>query len=185
MTMVANDYRTISMEEKLEKSKEIEKGETIEKQKTQLLELELAEPKIEKEQEITRSFNVVQGGRSVADKGVPAAKEDISSEQMAETDMDKRMEQFRMIMNDIIGEALRDNNKELAKDVGTDVSERVIKEMDFMMRSQQEEEEKRYRKLDETIRNCQRSRQEAAAAEESTKKKKRKIFSFRKSGKQV
>ncbi len=185
MTMVANDYRTISMEEKLEKSKEIEKGETIEKQKTQLLELELAEPKIEKEQEITRSFNVVQGGRSVADKGVPAAKEDISSEQVAETDMDKRMEQFRMIMNDIIGEALRDNNKELAKDVGTDVSERVIKEMDFMMRSQQEEEEKRYRKLDETIRNCQRSRQEAAAAEESTKKKKRKIFSFRKSGKQV
>lgn len=169
-----------------------EAAEEHEEAKVQLLELELAEPKTEKEQEMPRPFNVVQGGRSGIEKGasIPKensiAKENLSGGQVAETDLDGRMAQFRMIMNDIIGEALRDNNKVLAKNVGIDVSERVIKEVDFMMRSQQEEEEKRYRKLDETIRNYQRSRQEAAAAaEESTKKKKRRIFSFRKSEKRI
>lgn len=105
--------------------------------------------------------------------------EPVEEAEVAEPEMDGRMEQFRMIMSDIIGQALRENNKELARDVSGGVSEAVLKEMDFMIRSQQEEEEERYRKLDETIRSCQRSRQEAAAAREDARKKKG-LFSLHK-----
>lgn len=105
--------------------------------------------------------------------------EPVEEAEVAEPEMDGRMEQFRMIMSDIIGQALRENNKELARDVSGGVSEAVLKEMDFMLRSQQEEEEERYRKLDETIRSCQRSRQEAAAAREDARKK-RGLFSLHK-----
>jgi xanthine/CO dehydrogenase XdhC/CoxF family maturation factor len=90
------------------------------------------------------------------------------------------MEQFRIIMGDIIGEALRENNEKLAKNVGGCVSEQVISEMNDMMHSQQQQEEERYRKLDEAIRSYQKSRHEAAASQESVKKRKHGWFSIKK-----
>lgn len=68
-----------------------------------------------------------------------------------------RMSQFQEIMNTIVGQALRVNNPELAAATSDQVSERVIKEMDYLMRVRESQEEERFKKLDETIRNMQKN----------------------------
>lgn len=82
--------------------------------------------------------------------------------------------QFKRIMNNIIMDALRENNQELSKAVSTTVSESVLKEMDYMMRMKEEREEERFKRLDDSIRSKQRARKEVSATKE--KKRKRKLF---------
>lgn len=67
----------------------------------------------------------------------------------------------------------------ISNQVSLKVTERVVKEMDYMMRENEEREEERFRKLDEAIRTKQKANAEAAAAlneEEKRKKKKKKLF---------
>lgn len=92
-----------------------------------------------------------------------------------------KMEQFQEIMTRIIGKALEANNRSLtgaiSNEVSDKVSERVIKQMDYVMRENEEREEERFRKLDEAIRIRQKANAEAAAtAEENRRKKKKKLF---------
>lgn len=63
-----------------------------------------------------------------------------------------KMEQFRALMSGIVKEALAENNQALGKEVGENVGDRVLKEMNYLMREQDEQEEERFRKLDEAIR---------------------------------
>ena len=85
-----------------------------------------------------------------------------------------KLDQFQVIMNNIITSALKENNKELSESISVTVSDSVIKEMDYLIRIKEEREEERFKKLDETIRTFQRSRQEIAAAEIKIKNKNRK-----------
>ena len=68
----------------------------------------------------------------------------------------KRMEQFQNMMTEIVRKAIAENNEELGQEVGVQVGNHVIKEMNYLMRTQEEQEEERYRKLDEAIRNIGR-----------------------------
>lgn len=63
-----------------------------------------------------------------------------------------KLEQFQLIMNNIVKNALAENNQALGKEVGTQVGEKVIKEMNYLMRVQDEAEEERYKRLDAAIR---------------------------------
>lgn len=83
-----------------------------------------------------------------------------------------KIAQFKVIMNNIIMDALRENNQELSKAVSTSVSESVLKEMDYMMRMKEEREEERFKKLDDSIRSKQKARKEVSATKEKRKKKK-------------
>lgn len=65
---------------------------------------------------------------------------------------EERMSQFRELMSDIVGHAIAQNNEELSQTIGRDVQERVLKEMNYLMREQDEAQEERYRKLDAAIR---------------------------------
>ncbi len=65
---------------------------------------------------------------------------------------DERMSQFRELMSDIVGHAIAQNNEELSQTIGRDVQERVLKEMNYLMREQDNAQEERYRKLDAAIR---------------------------------
>lgn len=97
-----------------------------------------------------------------------------------------KMEQFQEIMTKIIGKALEANNRSLSgaisNEVSDKVSERVIKQMDYVMRENEERQEERFRKLDESIRIRQKANAEAAAAmeEANRKKKKRSLFEKKK-----
>jgi len=65
---------------------------------------------------------------------------------------DERMSQFRELMSDIVGRAIAQNNEELSQTIGRDVQELVLKEMNYLMREQDNAQEERYRKLDAAIR---------------------------------
>lgn len=59
-----------------------------------------------------------------------------------------KMDQFQEIMTEIVSIALKNNNEALTAEVG----DRILKEMNYLMHEQQEQEEERYRKLDAVIR---------------------------------
>lgn len=89
----------------------------------------------------------------------------------------EKMGQFKIIMRDLIIEALKENNHDLSMAVSTSVSDSVLKEMDYMLRVKEEREEERFKKLDEAIRGRQKARKEVAAADSSgTVKKKKGLF---------
>jgi len=86
----------------------------------------------------------------------------VSRAELTEEARENRMLQFQEIMMNLIGQALRQNNPELAaatsEQVTDKVSEKVIKEMDYLLRMKENQEEERFKKLDETIRNLQKTR---------------------------
>ena len=63
-----------------------------------------------------------------------------------------RMVEFRELMGDIVAQALAKNNEALSKSVGQEVKEQVLKEMNYLMREQDELQEERFRQLDAAIR---------------------------------
>ncbi len=73
-------------------------------------------------------------------------------------DAEEKMAQFRELMDDIVGRAIQRNNEELSQTIGKEVHEKVIKEMNYLMREQEEAQEERYRKLDAAIRGSFRNK---------------------------
>ncbi len=86
-----------------------------------------------------------------------------------------KMGQFKAIMNHIIMSALKENNAALSEEISGNVSGSVIKEMNFLMRLQEEKEEERFKKFDATLRDYQRSRTMAAATLDGKKRNKSKF----------
>lgn len=79
----------------------------------------------------------------------------------------ERAEQFRAIMVQMISQAIEENNEKLSQDISRMVNDKVLKELDYLMRVADERDEERFRQLDETIRLYQRENKgkaEAAAA---------------------
>ena len=69
---------------------------------------------------------------------------------------ENKMEQFQAIMDKIVSNALKESTAGLGKELSDNVSENVLKGMDYLMRVQDEKEEERYKKLDEAMRSRQR-----------------------------
>lgn len=57
-----------------------------------------------------------------------------------------------------LGEMLQRNNEQLTQKIEDGVSERMARELRFLFRQQEEQEEERYRRLDRTIREHQQAR---------------------------
>lgn len=70
-------------------------------------------------------------------------------------DKNSKLQQFQTIITEVVSNALRENTGMLGKEVGDIVSDNVIKEMDYLMHLREKQEEERFKKLDETIRNYQ------------------------------
>lgn len=87
-----------------------------------------------------------------------------------------KMGQFKAIMNHIIISALKENNTALSDEISMNVTDGVIKEMNYLMRLQEEKEEERFKKFDATLRDYQKSRTMAAAAMDNKSRKKSKFF---------
>lgn len=100
----------------------------------------------------------------------------------------EKMEQFQQIMNHIIqtaiGQAVRENNAALSEEISRQVNDRMVQELEYMMRINDEKEEERFRMLDEALRAHQKENKgkaEAAATRLPFFRKKR----FGKSGKKM
>ena len=76
----------------------------------------------------------------------------------------EKAEQFRNLMVQIIGQAIEVNNERLSQDISKMVNDKVLKELDYLMRVADERDEERFRQLDETIRLYQRESKGKAEA---------------------
>lgn len=107
-------------------------------------------------------------------------------EELAMKRSEDKLAQFEQIIGDIVTRSLLENNGKLGENISAIVSERVsdkvIKEMDYMMRVREEAEDDRFRRLDETIRGVQKSNKEAAAFRERGAKTKKHHGFFKKKG---
>lgn len=99
------------------------------------------------EEEITENMIIPSGDSSVSGNVSASAS---------------KLEQFQTIISEVVSNALKENTGMLGKEVSEIVSDNVIKEMDYLMHIREKQEEERFRKLDETIRNCQLARKENA-----------------------
>lgn len=94
-----------------------------------------------------------------------------------EHDAQYRMQQFRLMMNGLIQDALEASQETFTREVSDQVSERIIKELDYQMRMQEEREEERFKRLQESLGSKSKMKKEAAAVREGKEKgKKRGLF---------
>ena len=100
----------------------------------------------------------------------------------------EKMEQFQQIMNQIIGravgQAIQENNETLSDEISRQINEKMIQELEYMMRVNDERAEERFKTLDETLRAYQKEskgKAEAAATRLPFFKKKK----FGRSGKKL
>lgn len=91
-----------------------------------------------------------------------------------------RLEQFKTMMNGLITEAIQNNNQAVSDLVSDEVATRVIKELDYQFRIQEEKEEERYKQFDRMLREMQGGRSEYAITREGKKKNKKGFFTKRK-----
>ena len=87
---------------------------------------------------------------------LPMTRQTAAPEQVSTLTPEERMCQFRELMSDIVGQAIAQNNEALSHTIGQDVQELVLKEMNYLMREQDNAQEERYRKLDAAIRGSLR-----------------------------
>ena len=94
------------------------------------------------------------GGREDAPELLAATAASEPAKQTLSTEVEdntRRMEQFQHMMAQIVKGAIAENNHALGKEVSELVRDYVLKEMNYLMREQDEAEEERYKKLDELI----------------------------------
>lgn len=87
-----------------------------------------------------------------------------------------KMTQFKAILTDIIKDAIKENAKDFSNDISSQVSDDVRKELDFLARQREEQEDARFRQFDEALRTLQKTRQETAVADSTQPTKKRRFF---------
>lgn len=84
----------------------------------------------------------------------------------------ERMRQFRRIMNEIIMDVMRENNRELTENITASVS----KELEYHMRKREMQQEEHFKQLDRTLREYQMGQKQAAVAKECSSRRESKFF---------
>lgn len=103
----------------------------------------------------------------------PAPVENLEPAPVHTMSSDEKMAQFRAILGGIVSKAIKENNAALGKEVGSQVSQRVLKEMDYLMRTHEESLEEHFQSLDQAIRNQQKIRVETKKEVEKKPKTKK------------
>ena len=117
---------------------------------------------------------------SLGSKNAEAEKGQLVTREVTEAAVhNTKILEFQNIIRSAISDALIENNFALEEKVG----DKVIKHVDYMLRVNEEKDDERFKKLDEAIRQKQRSRKEIAAAKESGSRIS--IFKRRKNTKKV
>ena len=86
----------------------------------------------------------------------------------------EKMQQFQSVLSKALGQALRENQDSLGKEIGGRVADQVTKEINYQFRAQEEAQEAYFRKLDERIQNVKK--RNAKVKKEKPEKKKKVLF---------
>lgn len=84
------------------------------------------------------------------------------AEAIPEVIASNKLEQVQFLIGEVVQNVIKENNKVLEKTVSTTVSEKVLKEMDFLLQAKERQEEERFKKLDYLIRQQQTNRKESS-----------------------
>ncbi|MDO4317736.1 MAG: MerR family transcriptional regulator [Lachnospiraceae bacterium] len=79
---------------------------------------------------------------------------------------ERKLEQFKAVLSEVVMQALQQNNVELSQRINYSVSDSVVREMEYLLRRKEEREEEHYRMLDQAITLFRESDREAAATTE-------------------
>ncbi len=100
----------------------------------------------------------------------------------ARVSKEDKMEQFQLLMNEILSRAILENSENLGSHIGAaigeQISEKVLKEMDYLMRLKEEREEEHFKRFDETLLQYQKGNVEAAATSMSGREPRKKRNHF-------
>ena len=88
----------------------------------------------------------------------------------------EKMQQFQNILSKALGQALRENQDSLGRELGGRVADQVTKEMNYQFRAQEEAQEAYFRKLDERIQTVKK--RSAKVKKEKIKPEKKKRFTL-------
>lgn len=115
-----------------------------------------------------------KGMEQKAVQAVPDQTEEKLNEEAKTEKRPEAVSQVENLISSIMKETLLENNEVLRQKVGEYVSEKVIKEMDYLFQAKERQEEERYQKLDCLIRQQQALRKETAKS--FAAKRLRKLF---------
>lgn len=87
---------------------------------------------------------------------------------------DEHTDQIQKMFGKIVRDAMNENNEILEEALSRAVSDKVMKEMDYLLQTKERQEEERFQKLDHLIRQQQTMRKEAARP--AAARKLRRIF---------
>lgn len=99
------------------------------------------------------------------DQGTLVKKEP-EKEAVELSEPERKLEQFKAVLSEVVMQALQQNNVELSQRINYSVSDSVVREMEYLMRRKEEREEEHYRMLDQAITLFRESDREAAATTE-------------------
>lgn len=91
-----------------------------------------------------------------------------SKQELSALSQEEKMQRFQQLMNHIIGnavgQAVKENSEAISGEISRQVNDRMVQELEYMMRISDEREEERFKMLDETLRACQKSGKSKAEA---------------------
>ncbi|GHU62502.1 hypothetical protein FACS189418_4010 [Clostridia bacterium] len=131
---------------------------------------------------VSQHMNQNQVLQAVQEQSVKVVEQPIQlvEQPMQEMANEDKMHRFQEIMAELISQSLEKQTEKISENISTLVSERVKKDLEYYMKEREEKEEERYRKLDETLRFCQKGYKGKAEAAitffPNTKVKKKKRF---------
>ena len=86
----------------------------------------------------------------------------------------EKMQQFQNILSKALGQALKENQDSLGKELAGHVTDQMTKELNYQFRVQEEAQEAYYRKLDERIQNVKK--RNAKIKKDKPEKKRKALF---------
>lgn len=107
------------------------------------------------------------------------AKSYVSRGRVGQAGRDDKLERFRDIMGAIISNAISANNEQLVQAVSDTTSERLIKEMNYLFRTFDEDEETRFKQIEAAVSAALEAKNEIASSK-NRKSGKKKFFSHKK-----
>lgn len=107
------------------------------------------------------------------------AKSTLSLSRIGPADKEDKLDRFREIMNSIISRAISANNEQLVQSISDTTSERLIKEMNYLIRTLDEDEDTRFKQIEAAISAALGAKTEIASSKNKKTGKKR-LFSHKK-----
>lgn len=111
----------------------------------------------------TKAQSVKESSNNASGTDRDKEQKELVSVQSKLVENEEKMQQFQQIMNRIVSNAIQENREMIGQSVGSHAADVVVNHLNGMTKEQEERAEERYRKLDQTLREIQRARQEAAA----------------------